>query len=81
MATDGIFDARCPKPDSVTDVAAALEQRQAARKAVAGFAADTQDLRYLLDVLALWPADDETALAVRNKPLFSRTAQLTKAKR
>lgn len=81
MATDGIFDGICPKPDPITDVEAALRQRQAARKAVAGFASDAEDLRYLLTVLALWPSDDSEALAVRNKSLFSRTAGLTKGHR
>lgn len=77
---DGIFDGHCPKPEPVTDVEAALAQRRSARKAVAGFAADADDLRFLFDLLALWPRDDADALAVRNKPLLSR-ANLAKVKR
>ncbi len=37
-----------------------VAERDVARRAVAGFATDSSDLRYLLDVLGLWPKDDLT---------------------
>jgi hypothetical protein len=67
---DGIFDGRCPRPGRVADVQTALQQRDHVRKVVAGFATDADDLRYLLDALALWPSDDEEAFSVRNKSLL-----------
>lgn len=74
---DGVFDAVCPRPNRVTNTDAALVERRAARKAVAGYALDADDLRFLLDVLRLWPKDDEDAL--HTHPMVERRDRSFKA--
>lgn len=72
----GVFEAKCPKPDRITDPSAALAERQRARLAVAGFATDAEELAHFLSVLGLWPTDDEDA--VRNLPLVDRRDRTVK---
>ena len=54
---EGFFEGRC-RPDRTTDIAAEQTGRDRARLTAARFAHDTDDLRMILDSLALWPSMD-----------------------
>lgn len=45
-----------------------IAERDRARRAVAGFARDAADLRYLFNVTGLWPADDAEARPLTPTP-------------
>jgi hypothetical protein len=54
---DGVFEGRC-RPNRTTDTAAEQTGRDRARLTAARFAYDAEDLKELLDSLALWPSTD-----------------------
>lgn len=68
---DALFTARFPHAGRV-DPRVALEIRHKARLKVATMAADVEDLRYLLDVLGLWPRQDEESVSAAGMPLMDR---------
>jgi hypothetical protein len=55
---EGFFEGRC-RPDRTTDVGAERTGRDKARLTVARFACAADDLKEMLDCLALWPHQDK----------------------